>query len=264
VSLPKTTLAIPAGATTKAFTVQVKGDTTSETLDEIFYVNLSNAQFAKVADAQAVGTIRDDDAPRLSIADMSVAEGASGTKVLAFTVTLDRTPAVAVTYDIATSDRTALAGSDYVARALVGETIAAGTRSRNFNVTIKGDTTVEPNQSFLVRVSNVANAAIADGVANGTILNDDGATLSIGDVSMLEGASGTKILVFTASLSQAAASTVTFDLATADGTATTANNDYTGDAVVEPDETFVVNLTNATGPASVLDAQAIGTITNDD
>src|SRR5207247_5705076 len=37
-----------------------------------------------------------------------------------------------------------------------------------------------------------------------------------------------------------------------------------GDTLVEPDETFFVNLTNATGDAGIGDNQGIGTIQNDD
>ncbi len=37
-----------------------------------------------------------------------------------------------------------------------------------------------------------------------------------------------------------------------------------GDALVEPNETFDVNLSNATGNAAILDGTGVGTITNDD
>jgi len=112
-------------------------------------------------------------------------------------------------------------------------------------------------------------------------------TLSINDVSAAEGNSGVTNFSFTVSLSQpAGAGGVSFDIATADGTATTANLDYTaqsltaqtipagsstysfvvsvnGDSGVEPNETFFVNVTNVTG-ANVADAQGQGTILNED
>ena len=79
---------------------------------------------------------------------------------------------------------------------------------------------------------------------------------------------------------------MTFDIATADGTATSGSSDYTaksltgqtipagsstytfdvlvnGDTTPEPNETFFVNVTNATN-AIVTDGQGLGTITNDD
>lgn len=111
--------------------------------------------------------------------------------------------------------------------------------------------------------------------------------ISIDDVTQFEGNSGTTSFTFTVSLgSPAPAGGVTFDIATADGTATTADNDYVqksltgqtipagsstydftvvvnGDHVVESDETFLVNITNVTG-ATVGDGQGLGTIQNED
>ena len=125
----------------------------------------------------------------------------------------------------------------------------------------------------------------------GSTLNPCGGTgattISINNVSVLEGNSGTTTATFTVSLSApAGAGGVTFDIATADGTATVADNDYVtkssigqmiaagsssytftvtvnGDTNVEPNETFFVNVTNAAGatPATV---QGTGTIINDE
>jgi hypothetical protein len=111
--------------------------------------------------------------------------------------------------------------------------------------------------------------------------------LSINDIIQNELNSGSSQFIFTVSLSAAApVGGVTFDIATADNTATTSNGDYVsklvtsqtipegsstynfsvsvnGDVAVEPDETFFVNVSNVTG-ANVTDAQGKGTITNDD
>jgi hypothetical protein len=111
--------------------------------------------------------------------------------------------------------------------------------------------------------------------------------LSINDVALTEGNAGTTNFTFRVSLSAPApAGGVTFDIATADNTATVANSDYTaksltgqtipagsstydftvtvnGDLAFEPNETFFVNVTNVTG-ASVSDGQGQGTINNDD
>jgi chitinase len=54
------TVTIPAGRTTWAVYVTVRSDRKREA-DETFLVNLSNAIGATIADAQAVGTIRNDD-----------------------------------------------------------------------------------------------------------------------------------------------------------------------------------------------------------
>ncbi len=112
--------------------------------------------------------------PALSIADATVTEGDSGTAALTFTVSLNA-PALAggVSFDIATADGGATAPDDYIARALTGQTIAQGTSSASFTVTVNGDTLVEPDESLHVRVNNVVGATLADGEATGTILNDD-------------------------------------------------------------------------------------------
>jgi predicted extracellular nuclease len=111
-------------------------------------------------------------------------------------------------------------------------------------------------------------------------------SLSIDDVSAQEGNSGTTPFSFTVSLSSPAGpGGVTFDVATADGTANepsdyaaqsltgqtipAGSSSYSftvqvnGDETSEPDESFFVNVTNVTG-ASVTDAQGLGTIVNDD
>jgi hypothetical protein len=54
------TLTIPAGRTTWAVGVTVRGDRKREP-DEVFYVNLSNANGATIADSQGAGSIRNDD-----------------------------------------------------------------------------------------------------------------------------------------------------------------------------------------------------------
>ena len=109
-------------------------------------------------------------------------------------------------------------------------------------------------------------------------------TLAIGDVSKAEGNSGTTAFAFTVTLSSVSGTAVTVQYATANGTAT-AGSDYlatsgiltipagalsatitisvTGDTVKEANETFFVNLSNASG-ATIADSQGLGTITNDD
>ena len=116
--------------------------------------------------------------PMLSISNVTVAEGHSGTKLATFTISLSQASGSAVTFNVATANATATAGSDYVASSLTGQSIAAGMTSKTFNVTINGDTVPEPNETFNVTVSNVAGATVADGTGVGTILNDDTAPRS--------------------------------------------------------------------------------------
>jgi hypothetical protein len=277
---------LPAGTLSRVFDVNVNGDTASDA-NETFLVNLGAATGASILDGQAVGTITNDDGPTLSIADVATLEGARGTKVLRFTVSLSQAAAGTVTFSVGTANGTATAGSDYVASSLAGQVIAAGQTSKSFSVTINGDATIEPNETFLVNLSNVVGANVIDTQAVGTILDDDAPVLTIADVSVAEGNSGKgNVATFTVRLSKAATTAVGFSIATADGSAV-AGSDYvasslTGqsiaagatsktfavtmkpDRLFEPNETFLVNVSNVSGAVTVADGQAIGTILNDD
>jgi hypothetical protein len=289
-----TPLNFPPGVTSMPFTVSVVGDTLPEA-DETFVVNLTNAVNAGVADAQGVGTIRNDDSlPSIRIADVSQNEGNSGTSNFSFTVSLSAASGQAVTVVAQTANGTASAGSDYTATGPTTLTIAPGATSQSFTVPVVGDTVVEPNETFLVTLSSPTNATIADNQGQGTIVNDDNPTaptLSINDVSRNEGNSGTTSFTFTVSLSAASTQAVTVVAQTATGPTgsaapATAGSDYTatgpttltiapgttsqpftvpviGDTDEEADETFVVNLTGPNN-ATIARAQGVGTIKNDD
>src|ERR1700716_144332 len=282
-------LSFAAGQASQTISVPINGDTVVEP-DETLFVNLTNATNGGVITrSQGVGTIvNDDGAPvfgNISIGDVSITEGDTGTKMAAFTVT--RTGTAAFTVGYATADGTATAGSDYLA-ASGTLSFAAGQASQTISVPINGDTVVEPDETLFVNLTNATNGGVitrSQGV--GTIVNDDGAppvgNISIGDVSITEGDTGTKMAAFTVSRTGTAAFTVGY--ATADGTAT-AGSDYlaasgtlsfaagqasqtisvpiNGDTVVEPDETLFVNLTNATNGGVITRSQGVGTIVNDD
>jgi len=280
---------IPAGSTSVTIAVPVNGDTTVES-DETFNLTLSGlSSNAVFTDNTGVGTIKNDDVPppTVSVANRSQNEGNSGTSNMVFTVTLSAAAASPVTFDYATSDGTAAAGSDYIA-ATGTATIPAGSTSVTIPVAINGDTTVENNETFSLNLSNISsNATFARATATGTITNDDQPppTVTVADASKVEGNSGTSNMVFTVSLSAATTTPVTFSYSTADGTAA-AGSDYvaatgtatipagststtvsvaiTGDLAIENDETLVLNLANLSSNATFNRASATGTISNDD
>jgi subtilisin-like proprotein convertase family protein len=66
---------------------------------------------------------------------------------------------------------------DYTANA-GSLTFPSGTTSQYLNISIIGDTAVEPTETFLINLSNPVNASIADGQATGTVHNDDGSGTS--------------------------------------------------------------------------------------
>ncbi len=122
--------------------------------------------------------------PTLSINDVSQAEGNAGTTTFTFTVSLT-SPAGAggVTFDIATADNTAtVANADYVTRTLTGQSILQGASTFTFDVTVNGDTTVEPNETFFVNLTNIAGANAGDLQGTGTIANDDVSLISISTI----------------------------------------------------------------------------------
>jgi hypothetical protein len=170
-------LSIPAGQTSASFNVTINGDTAVEG-NETFTVNLSNPSNATLADAQGMGRITNDDLATLSIGDVTVDEGNSGATTASFVVRLSAPMPNPVYYDIATGNGTAAGGSDFVARNLGGRFIDAGRTTQVFEVAVNGDASVEGNETFSVAVANVTGAAVADGAATGTIVNDDAAALA--------------------------------------------------------------------------------------
>ena len=282
------TLTFAPGVVTQTVTVTVNSDTIDES-NETFFVNLSAPTNATCTggDCQGQGTITDDDAsPTLSINDVSVVEGNSGTTPAVFTITLTGPTGQTVTVNYATADGTATTPSDYISVATTTVTFAPGQTSKQVTITVTGETVPEANETYTVNLSNAVNATISDAQGVGTIVNDDGnvPAISINDVTVPEGTGVTTTATFIVTLSLASGQTVTVDYATANGTAT-APSDYTsatgtvtfapgtttqtvnisvvGDTLDEPDETFFVNLSNATN-ATISDAQGVGTITDND
>ncbi|MES3101643.1 Calx-beta domain-containing protein [Sphingomonas faeni] len=167
------TATFAAGQSTTTATITVAGDTLVEA-NETFVLGLSAPSAGYVVNpATLTNTILNDDLPGLSIANASIIEGDAGTSVLVFTVTASApAPTGGISFQAATSDGTASAGSDYVA--LAGNfTIAAGTTSTTVSVVINGDTVFERNETLQVTLTNPTNAIIAGGPATGTIANDD-------------------------------------------------------------------------------------------
>ena len=154
--------------------------------NETFHVNLSSPTNATVGDGQGRVTITNDDASSLtlSIADAETTEGNTGSKSLAFTVTLSAANSVGVSVNYTTANDTATAGSDYgaIAGAL---SIPAGATSRTVTVSIQGDATVEPDEAFRVSLSSPSGATLARAQATGTIRNDDSATPPSGAVPVV-------------------------------------------------------------------------------
>ena len=109
----------------------------------------------------------------LSVDDASVAE--NGGTPAKFTVTVSGTPRKTASVQYATANGTATAGSDYTAASgtLTFYQNDSGTLSRSVNVSIVGDTAVEPDETFTFVLSDPVNAILARGTGTGTIRDDD-------------------------------------------------------------------------------------------
>ena len=284
------TATITTGNTSTTVDVTINGDTLDEN-DETLHVDLTTPSGGIITDNQGVGTITDDDgSPTISVNDVTVTEGNSGTTPATFTVSLSQASGRTVTVAYATSDSTATQPSDYASTSGT-LTFNPGDTSKTVTVNVNGDTTVEPDEAFHLDLSSPTNATTSDALGVGTITNDDVAippatpTLAIGDATVNpEGDSGTKNADFTVTLSSAAIAPVTVAYAASDGTAA-APGDYTatsgtltfspgdtsktisvpvvGDTVPETDETFNVDLSSPSG-ATIADGHGIGTIVDDD
>ena len=161
--------------------------------------------------------------------------------------------------------------------------------TQSIPVNVFGDFDVENDESFSVVLSNPSsNAQIVTGTATGTIQNDDLVSVSVGDVSALEGNSGTTAFSFSVMIDQSHPSeAVVVDLETLDDGAL-AGQDYNattpqlifaaattslaqdvvvdviGDEEVEPDEGFTLNINSVSANTAILDGVGSGTILNDD
>lgn len=262
--------------------------------DETFLVKLTSATpGGLIAVDTATVTILDDDGntlplPTVSVADVALDEGDAGETIANFVVSLNGPSSGAVTFSWKTLDQTATAGSDYTARTPRLGVIPAGETSIELSVPVLGDNLVEADETFAIELSEVFGGTFARNIGVATIRNDDTEgefSFSVGDISVREGDSGVTEATFTVTLSAARGVVPTVDFTTESGSATP-GSDYQslsgqlvfadgatsktvtvgvlGDSVIEEDETFTLELSNATAGATIADASAICTITNDD
>ncbi|MCD7097974.1 lamin tail domain-containing protein [Stenotrophomonas sp. MMGLT7] len=109
-----------------------------------------------------------------TLGDVRRAEGDAGTTDFVFTLALSEpAPEGGIGFNVATADGSASAGSDYDALATTAMTIAAGQSSASIVVKVHGDTVAEPDETFALRVSDIAGALPASLEATATIVNDD-------------------------------------------------------------------------------------------
>jgi Calx-beta domain/Dockerin type I domain/HYDIN/CFA65/VesB-like, Ig-like domain len=215
--------------------------------------------------------------------DVSVLEGDSGTVDAVFAVTLTGKTSETVTVSYSTVDVTAVAPDDYEAQSGTLMFRSTDPLTQFITVRVSGDVLVEPNETFLVRLTDPSIGSLGRSEAVGTIVNDD-VDVSISDATLVEGNSGTRNMVFTLSVFGSLKTNVSVTYTTLNDTADGAT-DYlprAGAVTLSPQATTgtvtvpIVGDTLNEGPEQLfvvlLDAQGIridkgigiGTIIDDD
>jgi len=264
------TATIPQGATSTTVSVNIVGDTDIEQ-DETVGLYLRNASANAILPAltSAQGIIKSNDFD-VTINDASVVEGDAGLTQMIFTASIHRQALENITVDYATRNGTANAVDDYIV-ALGTVTIAAGSTTGQFSVSVVGDLTGEGYENFYVDFSNPVGAGLVNNNATGSIADDDLLLRAFPNHlrSINEGDPGAERVYRVSLEGGTAQSTVTVDYTTKDGTAT-GGVDYeiqqgtleflpsgesiqyitvpiTDDIKNEPDETFSLVISNAVG-----------------
>ena len=273
------TVTFSPGQTAKEVVLDVVDDEIAED-DETVMLALSDVRGAALAGGAATGTITDNDgAPTVRVADATAAEG----ERLVFPVTLRPASSREVTVRYAITPGTATENADYAGPTSGAVTFAPGQTAKEVVLDVVDDEIAEEAETVTLALSGVRGATLADGVATGTIIDDDGTpAVTVADATAAEGDGS---LVFPVTLSPASSREVAVEYGFAPGTATE-NADYRGpisgavtfapgetgkeialelvdDEIAEQDETVALALAGVRG-ATLADGVATGTITDDD
>jgi Calx-beta domain-containing protein len=171
------TVTFAPGVTTKIVSVPIVNDAADE-FDETFTLNIQSATPGIVTRAQSTATILDDDpTPSVSINDVSVTEGNSGTRNATFLASLSAASGKPITLTYATANGTATSGDDYVS-ASGTISFSPGQTTSAIVIQVKGDTLSEDDKTFVVNLSNPVNVTITDGQGVGTIVDNDSPILA--------------------------------------------------------------------------------------
>jgi alpha-tubulin suppressor-like RCC1 family protein len=177
------TVTIAAGTPNHTLPVTTTDDTLDETTTEYFDMLLYNLSAGVIpGDITGVGTIQDNDAmPTISINNASLVEGANAN----LTVSLSAPSGLNVVFDWATSNGSAVSGSDYTVAGQTSVTILAGQPSIALpGIPTTADGAGESTEAFTVELSNLNNAT-AGSITGVVTLFDIGAPLNLGAITTL-------------------------------------------------------------------------------
>jgi len=152
------TVTFPAGSTLRTIAVTIHGDTAVET-KEVFYIDLSAPLGATIADARAVGSIKNDDGAGtivFSAWKYQRTENGGNAKI---TATRSGGLVGGMTVRYSTANGIASAGTDYTATSGT-LTFGAGVESASFQVPITNDARDEVNETVNLSLSTPAGGAV--------------------------------------------------------------------------------------------------------
>jgi hypothetical protein len=225
--------------------------------------------------------------PEVSVGNVSLQEPAFGTAGASFPVTLSCAVEQVVRVDYATVDGEAVAGADY--RPTSGTVFfQPGETSHQIVVPVVGDGVEEPTERFHVELGPAGGVLIPYSRGTATVADGPAGSqtplLSVEDGSVPEGDAGTSDLPFEISLSVPSDREVRVDVTTVPDTAAE-GEDYTpvsgtltfppgetrqtvavpvhGDVLLEPDQTFFLDLSNPVN-GEIADGRGVGTILDDE
>ncbi|TXI82544.1 MAG: hypothetical protein E6Q40_12255 [Cupriavidus sp.] len=220
--------------------------------------------------------------PKVSVADASAAQTADARLQFAVTLSEPTSNTVQVNYD--TVDGTAQAGSDYVAQLNRVLVFHPGEVTKIVSVQPVANSAATGDRALTLQLSAPLNATLDRAVGAGTLKYALPQAV-VADASTPEGdIGGSNKLMFAVTLDKAAASAITIDYSTSNGTAM-AGTDYVatsgtlgfavgettksievpviGNEDVQSDRALTLTLSGASG-ATLKRAQARGTIVDDD
>ena len=290
-TLPTGTITFSGNELSRTITIPIQNDANAE-LDESFKITLTTGTGASgdsITRAEQTGVIVNDDSGiHVVLNPSTIEEGSDGSKDLTFQVVRSGSAAgtASVDWDLNFTGQTATS-ADFTGTQNGTVQFAAGEATKSVTLKLVADSIVESDETFQIVLSNAAGAPIIATNTDGVIKNDD-ANLSVAqNVQITEGNTGNTQATFTVTRSGSVDHAGTVGWRVLAGTATAA--DFVGgnlpsgtlnfasgsstqditfflatDSVLEGNETFEVELFNASNGQTISQAKSTGTIVNDD
>lgn len=225
-TMPPSEIEFLLGEIEKSASISVRGDYAVEEDETFTFEAVSRATGAVVA-TTSLTILNDDRQSFISVADVTVDESLSEA---AFLVTFSQPPGSGGSFQYATANGTATAGSDYTA-ASGTVTFGPDDTQKEVRVPLREDASVEADETFTLKLSGLSaqtGVYLHKDVATATIRDNDTANtpiITLSAASPIEGDSGSKTVPLFVRLAAAVPTAVEVAVFTQEGTAGT-GTDY--------------------------------------